>query len=148
MKNAFTIIELVFVIIVIGILAGIAMPRFFQVGYSAHEAKLVGFTSSLNRTAGHEMWAVSMSTGHQGSVKFIGTNTYKYFRKIPKEILNKEVNLSNCGTGMYQTVAEANTSYTGGIEYNITCKDGDATTPPFFKLIRQDGKVLVSRGNE
>lgn len=148
MRNAFTIIELIFVIIVIGILSGVAVTRFFEVGASAHEAKLVAFTGSLNRTAGHEMWAISMASGHKGSVKFIGTNVNKFFRHIPKEILNQEINLSNCGNGVYKVVATADTSYTNGREYNITCKDGNPTTPPFFKLIRDDGKVLVSRGDE
>ncbi len=31
------------------------------------------------------------------------------------------------------------------MEYNITCKDGTASSAPYFQLIREDGKILVSR---
>jgi len=148
MKDAFTLIEVIFVIVVLGILAAVAIPRYFEVGDQAHEAILISFVDTLNRTVGHEMWAESMKTGHNGSVKYIGTDVKRFFRKIPKEVLNQEINLSKCGDGVYKLIGKGDPSYFEGMEYNITCKDGNAVTPPFFKLIREDGKVLASRAGE
>ena len=41
MKQAFTMLELIFVIVIIGILAGVAIPRYFTLGDSAHEANFI-----------------------------------------------------------------------------------------------------------
>jgi prepilin-type N-terminal cleavage/methylation domain-containing protein len=43
MKKAFTMIELIFVIVILGILAAVALPKFIGVANQAHEGNLKSF---------------------------------------------------------------------------------------------------------
>ncbi len=149
MKKAFTMIELIFVIVIIGILAGIAIPRYFIVGQHAHQAVLISFVRTLNRTTGEDLWSRSITEGKNGSIVNLAPNEDAAFLskyvQIPKEINLNDINLSKCGNGVYKTVMIANPNIAGE-EYNITCKDGTATTAPYFQLIRlKDNKILVNR---
>jgi len=141
-RKAFTIIEIIFVLVVIGILAAVAMPRYFLIGKKAHE-------KTLNRTTGEDLWARSISEGKNGSIKNLADNEdYQFLSQyisIPPEINKSDINLSKCGVGEYKTVMTANSNVAEG-EYNITCKDGTAKSAPYFRLIRvEDRKILVSR---
>ena len=149
MKKAFTMLEVIFVIVVLGILAGVAMPRFFAVGQHAHEAVLISFVRTLNRTTGEDLWARSIHQGKNGSIKDLNTTEGEAFLSqyitIPKEINASSIDLTSCGDGVYQTVMTADKNIAGK-EYNITCKDGTATTAPYFRLIRiDDNETLVTR---
>jgi len=151
MKKAFTMIELIFVIVILGILAAVAIPRFLMVSHNAHESNLITFVKSLNRTTGQDLWAKSVSEGHDGSIKNLESSEDENFLNryitIPPEINASSINLNNCGTNTYQTIMQANPEVAGG-EYNITCKDGNASSAPYFRLIRlSDGKILVDREN-
>jgi prepilin-type N-terminal cleavage/methylation domain-containing protein len=153
MKKAFTMIELIFVIVVLGILAAVAIPRYFIVGQQAHEASLISFVRTLNRTTGEDLWGRSvLDNKKNGSIKNLesveGYDFLKEYVSIPKEINTSSIDLAQCGTNTYQTVMIADINKAGG-EYNITCRDGNATTAPAFELIRiSDGKILVSRTRE
>ncbi|WP_457563871.1 type II secretion system protein [Caminibacter pacificus] len=50
MRKAFTMIELIFVIVILGILAAVALPKFLGVAQQAHEANLKSFVGTLNRS--------------------------------------------------------------------------------------------------
>ena len=148
MKNAFTIIELIFVIVIIGILAIIAIPRYFVMGHITHESNLISFVKTLNRTTGEDLWARSINEGKNGSIKNLApvedVNFVSKYIDIPKEINESSIDLSKCGSGVYKTIIVSNSKIVG--EYNIICKDGTSTTAPYFRLIRiKDNKVLVTR---
>ncbi len=152
MKKAFTMIELIFVIVIIGILAGVAMPKFFAVGQHAHEANLVSFVKTLNRTTGEDLWSRSLSVHKNGSIKNLepveDADFLKKYISLPPEIDADDINLSNCGNNNYTLIMDANATVAGK-EYNITCKDGTPTTAPYFRLIRIEDNgsttVLVTR---
>ncbi len=149
MKKAFTMIELIFVIVILGILAGVAIPRYFAVGQNAHQSILIAFTKTLNRTTGVDLWSRSISEGKNGSITSLVSDENATFLEkyitIPKEINKNDINFSKCGDGKYKTIMTANPSVAGQ-DYNITCKDGTAVAAPYFRLIRiKDNKILVSR---
>jgi len=58
MKRAgFTMIELIFVIVILGILSAVALPKFIGVSQQAHAAKCDSLVGTLNRTVLPAMWS-------------------------------------------------------------------------------------------
>jgi prepilin-type N-terminal cleavage/methylation domain-containing protein len=133
MKKAFTMIELIFVIVILGILAAVALPKFLGVANQAHEANLKSFVGTLNRTVGPNLWSQSLSKNKGGSVTSFTLSNYI---DIPKEV-NKNISLANCGDNNYSEIGEANTTVTGS-SYTIKCRDGNATNSPTFLLYKSN----------
>jgi prepilin-type N-terminal cleavage/methylation domain-containing protein len=74
-NKAFTMIEVIFVIVIIGILAAVALPRFNSLGEEAHLTKLQRFVDTLNRTVSANMWSGILRNvpNAKGSVKHTET---------------------------------------------------------------------------
>ena len=148
MKKAFTMIELIFVIVILGILAAVALPKFLGVAGQAHEANLKGFVGTLNRTVGSSLWSKSLTEGKNGSIKdynsTYGGSNFSKLIDIPKEINASSINLGNCDKKFASTkiFAEANTSITGS-DYSILCRDGNATTPPAWVLLNSNKTCIA-----
>ena len=60
MRNAFTMIELIFVIVIMGVLSTFAIPKFLGVAETTHENICRSFIGTLNRTVSHTIWADSL----------------------------------------------------------------------------------------
>jgi prepilin-type N-terminal cleavage/methylation domain-containing protein len=153
MKKAFTMIELIFVIVILGILAAIALPKFIGVAKQAHEANLKAFTGTLNRTVGSSLWSKSIGEGKDGSIsgytKYNGNN-FSQLADIPNEIKKSSIDFGNCNANSFDTTkhfAEANTSITGSV-YNVLCRDGNATNPPAFVLLDKDNNCIAGACDE
>jgi prepilin-type N-terminal cleavage/methylation domain-containing protein len=67
-RNGFTMVELVFVIIIIGILAAIALPRFVGISDEAQRSLCESAIGTMNRTVGLSLWSKSLSDGNGGNV--------------------------------------------------------------------------------
>lgn len=144
MKKAFTMIELIFVIVILGILAAVALPKFLGVAQQAHEANLKSFVGTLNRTVAPTLWSDSISSSHDGNISYTALqydknnnpdgNLTKYI-DIPKEIL--KMDLSYCdSTTSYKIVGDADKNVAGK-DYFIACIGGNANQAPKFILLRQ-----------
>jgi prepilin-type N-terminal cleavage/methylation domain-containing protein len=153
MRAGFTMIELIFVIVILGILAAIALPKFIGVSQQAHEANLKSFTSTLNGTTGPTLWSKSLSEGKGGKIseyssEYDGTNFSKLI-DIPKELDSSTIKLENCGSGGSfgsDPFAESNDSITGA-HYKIYCRDGNTTSAPAWKFEDNDGNCLAGACN-
>ncbi len=139
MKRAFTLIELIFVIVVLGILAVVAVPYYFGIEEQAQTNVAKAFAGTLYRTVGHSLWSKSLSAGKNGSIKNDGDgDSSKFFGKslsvyttIPKYFDENSVNFDNCvGSGQLARPFIAKKSGVG--EYNIFCRDGNASNAPYF----------------
>jgi prepilin-type N-terminal cleavage/methylation domain-containing protein len=144
MRKSFTMIELIFVIVILGILAGFAIVRYLAMSQQAHESNLISFVRTLNRTTGNDLWAKSISEGHNGDVSYI--HSIKNRITLPSEVNGSDIDLKDCNsTSEYHLIVESNISITQKL-YKIECKDGTAKSAPYFRLIRvEDNKILVSR---
>ena len=68
MRKGFTMIELVFVIVIIGILSAVAIPKFLETVHQAHDTAVVTFVGTLNRSVAATVWNKSLSDGKNGKI--------------------------------------------------------------------------------
>ena len=130
-RGGFTMIELIFVIVILGILAAVALPKFVGVSEQAHEGNLKAFIGTLNRTVGPTLWSKHIAEG--GSVT--SETSIKQYIDIPHEISGGDLNLKNCGKNEFADIGDSNVTVVG-IKYDIYCRDGNATHAPAFQLRR------------
>ena len=121
MKKAFTLIELIFVIVIIGLLAAVAVPKFLNLKQSAEANNVVKATVDaaqqavetavnfidIERNSSFELkdivkldgkgWTYVTSTDHNGSYEYNDTVNNELVAEINLSIPNREVNYSiNC----------------------------------------------------
>jgi len=71
MKRAgFTMIELIFVIVILGILSAVALPKFIGVSEQAEAGKCKAFIGTLNRTVGSSIWSDMVLNDKNASAAF------------------------------------------------------------------------------
>jgi len=146
MKNSFTIVELIFVIVILGALATVALPRYFGIEQQAQANISKAFAATLTRTVGHSLWSKSISMGAHGSIKsdndgdsskFYGRSLEVYVT-IPKYFDKTSVNFDNCvHEGEVASPFIQKDGNVGG-EYNIFCRDGNATDAPRFVASKEE----------
>ena len=147
-RSGFTMIELIFVIVILGILAAVALPKFIGVSEQANVGKLKGYVGTLNRTVGPALWSESITNPATNGA--VSTMSADLLLQIITPTIGDTANtledpaLASCaaagtaiapGTG---TVADA---ILGGTTYRIGCIDGGATAAPQFFL--DDGTNVI-----
>ena len=142
-RSAFTMIELIFVIIILGILGAVSLPKFLGVKKQADDMKVVAFAGTLTRTVGPTLWSDSIHSGHNGNITFDpdptmydGETLSFYIDHYPRMLDETSVNFDNC-------VAESETAspfiaHRSGFDYNVFCKNGNDSNPPQF-VASKDG---------
>jgi prepilin-type N-terminal cleavage/methylation domain-containing protein len=135
MKRAgFTMIELIFVIVILGILSAVALPKFIGVSDQARAGKCEAFIGTLNRTIGPSMWSSSLAVGGNGGVTDANTTLGDYITltDIPIECF-KETSRPTTDAAMKTLIM--NTSGITGIAfgnstYDVNFTDGNLSESP------------------
>lgn len=135
MKRAgFSMIELIFVIIIVGVLSAVALPKFYGMSEQATEAVMKGFVGTLNRTVGPVKWHISMKDGKGGSVKDGTYNITSEDMNFPSSFSSATVDLTKCvdANATSSTPFPSNAARTTDNKYEIICRDGSKSTTPRF----------------
>lgn len=138
-RAAFNIIELIFVIIILGILASVVVVKMNNMAQSAKEAQLKSFVGTLNRSVGPAIWFRSIGDNLEGSVAFANydANLNHYIELIPNYVTPPAlVNCNIDGSGIF-------ISYIFGKNYQVHCRDGNKTTSPNFRLYNQTDSLYM-----
>ena len=147
MKRAgFTMIELIFVIVILGILAAVALPKFAGVSDQANAAKCDAFVGTLNRTVGPSMWSASLTNGSNGSIAGItgtGTNgwdsigTYMAETDMPNECFAASVPTATTSVVDVTSVGTLGTPQFGNSSYTFAlATDGTVSEAPRWTWVR------------
>ena len=123
MKRAgFTMIELIFVIVILGILAAVALPKFVGVSEQAEQGKVKSFVGTLNRTVGPTLWSKSLAEDHSGKIASDGGD---YCKKISEYVEIPD------GISMDQ---DCQLSFTNVNPTTNTFTDGSLSQSPSWKV--------------
>ena len=135
MKRAgFTMIELIFVIVILGILSAVALPKFIGVSEQAEAAKCDSAVGTMNRTVGPALWSDSLMNGNDGKLKGGSTAPYDSAAHLATEIQKQFTIPTKCVTsgGAITTTWLADGNGTdvviGGKTYVVGFTDGNSTS--------------------
>lgn len=121
LRSGFTMIELVFVIVIIGILSAVALPKFLGTANQAHDAVVKSFAGTLNRTVGPTLWSKSITEGNSGLISSYCGNIATYI-DVPDE-------LTDGGDCSFTPTAGK------GATLSISFVDGTATQAPEWTIV-------------
>ncbi len=145
-RAGFTMIELIFVIVILGILSAVALPKFIGVSEQAHEGKLKAYVGTLNRTVAPALWSKSLTDNKKGSIKNMSEDSVRNQITPPDEI-DSNVTVSDCADANVSTPVSVATATVGTTAYTIGCIDGSEVEAPRFFLYRgaigADGAKLL-----
>lgn len=173
MRRGFTMIELVFVIVIIGILAAVALPRFTGISDDARMAKLTSFVGTLNRTTGPSVWSglIRIEPAANGSV--VAATAAKHnsigiqavlgadaqLDTIPSEFSGvNSLNLTNCDPAIPRPIIpNIGTAYApvppplatsvmiGTTTYSLYCVDSTLNDSPTFYLMDDTTGLVAAK---
>ena len=128
MKNAFTMIELIFVIVILGVLSAVALPKYFGTAKAADATLCQAFVGTLNRTVSHSIWAESI------------LEVPNDFNVTQAKLLANIEEENNCGTLTQYAEATTGTAFVisiGDERYDVAGRSASTQTPAQWSWTKQ-----------
>ncbi len=145
MRRGFTMIELIFVIVILGILAAVALPKFVGVSEQAQLGNVKSFAGTLNRTVFPSLWSKAMMEGKNGKISDLpGAATFdmsKYV-DIPEVIGSSTFDLTKCDNSASNGSSIA-TATVGDKTVQFYCFEGNSTVAPYVTFVAGKDKNLT-----
>ena len=138
MKRAgFTMIELIFVIVILGILSAVALPKFIGVSEQAQAGKCKAFVGTLNRTVLPALWSNMVLNNETAAVAFTAATIGA---QIEAPLECRKTGVASTATQAtiladYATAANAGTSFTvtvGGQAYDVNATAATISVSPII----------------
>jgi len=133
-KSAFTIIELVFVIVIIGVLSSVAIVKLNATQKSARAEVIEAFVGTVNRSTFPSIYTKAIR--NDGSVDGFKVSDYL---KVPQSITlsNDTLDTNICKTNDFGIFATTDLGVT------IYCRDGNKTHPPILSFSSTDVNITL-----
>lgn len=128
-RSAFSMIELIFVIIILGILSAVALPKFLGVSKEANDALCIAGIGTMNRTVGLNLWSQSLSEGREGNV-----STYVTPHAMAKNL--PDYNVTECGA-IIGLIAGTSAAGDGTYGSPRLINDGNMTDAPKWIWVKK-----------
>ena len=149
MRRGFTMIELIFVIVILGILAAVALPKFVGVSEQARLGNVKAFAGTLNRTIFPSLWSKAMMEGHDGKISGLGTIDLTRLTDIPEGVTYNNIAGGKMDTLDLSTGCDNNASSqlfdvkVGDKTVHFYCFEGNQTDAPYVTFVQNSDKNLT-----
>ena len=129
-RTAFTMIELVFVIMILGILATVAIAKYFTLSEQTTAQVCNAAVGTMNRTVAETLWARSINDGNAGAIESYSSEVVPKYITWP-EVCGGENTIESVVSGTDAVVVIA------GTNYDLKMVNGNDTTSPIFSWTKQ-----------
>jgi len=141
MRKSFTLIELIFVIVIIGLLASIAVPKFLEVEVSASKSKIKSTISAVTNAVEniHGMWLINDNFNWNSNCDFNNTTGY------PHNLDNGNPKLFSCV--LKQPVNSCSFLYSSSSKYTNCLEEVDDNVYAYYVTPNDVVKLQYQEAN-
>ena len=132
MKRAgFTMIELIFVIVILGILSAVAIPKMMNTSAQAKASNCKSFFATMNNSVGPSLWSNMAIDGQAANVAFTATTIGEQI-SIPADC---GITLSEVADGAVNGTGKSTTI--DGVDYDMNATAATTSLAPTWTWTRK-----------